>query len=152
MSVTFRETMAGEVSLLEPYPDGLTRRVPITFTVEVTAPSPTAFATGATMTMAGDVRVGGLVESAPLAGTLRVDVLRSRELEYRFHFDGPPSNEGKKPEYAFVGRKRVRLHRLLKTMTWLDGTLTRDGRAIGTATLSFSLRDLPSFLRSFSLA
>ena len=148
MNVTFHETMAGALTLFDGGNAENTRaRTPISFTVTATAPGPEAFLTGATMQLSGTVTVGGIVRDAALDGTLSVNVLRGGEMVYEVTF---ADSDGSR--YRFLGRKAVRITNLLGTMTTLHGTLYRGTVAIGAGSMSFSLRDLPSFLASFRLA
>ena len=135
MSVTFSETMAGTFTA----PDG--SQEPIVFTVTATAEKAKAFITGGLMT------VGGICRDAPATGSLEVRLLTDRTLVYQLVFAGDDGST-----YCYKGQKDVTPINLLKSMTTLRGTLFREEESVGAAELTFSLRDIPEFMRSFELA
>ncbi len=119
------------------------------FTVKVDSDTPGNFATGKPMQLEGTLTLGGVVRDAPATGTLEVNLLRlrGRELVYRLDFvDG----DGEKMSY--MARKTVKLRSLLKGMTTLRGRVYRGVQSIGEAELTFDLRHIPEFLRSFKLS
>lgn len=142
MNVSFKETMAGTCTMAA---DG--RQEPMIFTVRVTAPSPSAFLTGATMRLDGEMSVGGLFRAAPAEGELEVRILGAGELNYALRCRAPDGTT-----FRYVGKKDTSLLHPIAGMTVLRGRLYREHEPVGSAELTFSLRDLPSFLRSFTLA
>ncbi len=54
--------------------------------------------------------------------------------------------------YRYKGQKDVTPLNLLKSMTTLRGQLYREDEVVGDAELTFNLRDIPEFMRSFGLA
>lgn len=67
-----------------------------------------------------------------------------RRLQYDLSFRAPDS-----ALYRYIGRKDVRYLQFFRTMSWLRGTLFRNGEPVGRAELWFNYRDLPSFILSF---
>ncbi len=98
------------------------------------------------MRLDGDMTVGGLFRKVPAEGQLEVRILGARELNYSLTCKAPDG-----AIYRYVAKKTVSLLRPLEGMTVLRGPLYRDWTSIGEAELTFSLRDIPSFLRSFRL-
>ena len=141
MSVHFAETMAGTFTNA----DGA--QSPIVFTVSATAQKARAFVTGAPIRLEGTMTVGGICRDAPATGTLEVRVLTTQEIVYTLTFVG---DDG--ATYRYKGQKDVSAINLLKSMTTLRGEVYRETEAIGTGELSFSMRDLPEFLKSFQVA
>jgi hypothetical protein len=146
----FRETMAGSYELLERAPqadraplDGVR---PMSFTVRVRVPGLLRFARKPIANIEGEVDAQGFADHRPLKGTLEMDVLRKRTLEYAFAFE---ANDG--ASYAFEGKKTIVLRELAESMTVLPGEIkTASGKPIARALLRFDLRsDLVRFLRSF---
>lgn len=138
MNVVFKETMSGTWVA----PDG--GQAPMVFTTYVRAKSPLAFLNGDAMALDGTITVGGIARDAPMTGTLEVKVLTAGEMVYSLEFAG---KDGAK--YSFSGKKDVELGHPISGMITLRGTLYRGDAAIGTATVTFSLRDIPKFLASF---
>jgi hypothetical protein len=141
MGVHFAETMAGS------FTDTAGEKKPIVFTVKAMASKAKAFVTGAPMRLEGTMTVGGICRNAPATGSLEVKLLTEREIVYTLVFMG---DDG--ATYRYVGKKSVSGLNLLKSMTTLRGNLTRERDVVGTAELSFSLRDIPEFMKSFGLA
>ena len=141
MSVKFAETMAGTFTA----PDG--SQEAIVFTVTATAEKAKAFVTGAPIRLEGLMTVGGICRDAPATGSLEVRLLTDRTLVYQLAFAG---DDG--ATYRYKGQKDVTPINLLKSMTTLRGTLYREEESVGAAELTFSLRDIPEFMRSFALA
>ncbi len=143
MHVGFQETMAGTFR----GNDGAS--APMIFTVEVNADGPHSFATGKAMALKGTLSLGGVVRDAAATGTLEVRLmrLRGRELVYRLDFEGPDGEP-----MSYMARKTVKLRNVLKGMTTLRGRVYRGMKAIGEAELTFDLRHIPQFLRSFRLS
>ena len=141
MSVSFSETMAGTFTA----PDG--SQEAIVFTVKATAEKAKAFVTGAPIRLEGLMTVGGICRDAPATGSLEVRLFTDRTLVYQLVFAG---SDG--ATYRYKGQKDVTPLNLLKSMTTLRGTLFREEEPLGEAELTFSLRDIPEFMRSFDLA
>ncbi len=143
MRVRFRETMQGRWS---PTSDPHDERA-LCFTLEATSRSLASFVSRREVAITGTVDAEGLASGARLYGTLGLDVLRTGTLPYDFRFLG---NDGRRKR--FVGQKTVMLSRLADTMTTLPAVLQDDdGRELGTGEVRFDLRDLPSFLRSWTI-
>ena len=138
MHVVFKETMAGTWIA----PDG--GQAPMVFHASVRAPSPLAFLNGDAMAFDGTITVGGIARDVPMTGTIEVKVLTAGEMVYALEFRG---KDGER--YSYSGKKDVSLRHVVSGMTTLRGTLYRGDVAIGTGTVTFSLRDLPRFLTSF---
>jgi hypothetical protein len=142
----FRETMSGIWRRTGSVADR-----PFTFTLHCRAESLSAFARRREVLVTGTLDAEDLATAAPLEGTLGLDVLRTRSLDYAFDFtadDGTPCR--------FVGRKMLDVRRpsgLLDDMTRLPGEVSdADGQVLGAATVHFDLRrDLVAFLRSWRL-
>jgi hypothetical protein len=138
----FDETMAGT---WRRGPDAAPR--PFQFTCIARASNGRQFARDGLLELEGKVSADGLARERPLKGTLDMSWRQKRELAYDFTFTGDDA----KP-YRFVGRKDVRLLRLIETMTTLPGRiLDGAGAEVGTAIAYFDLRkDLLSLVGSFS--
>ena len=136
MKLRFKEAMWGKTE------DG--RRFGFALTAE--APTLGAVALSERLSIEGEASLEGAAEASPLSGTLRIGLPWRRVLEYDFSFRGADG-----ATYRYSGQKRVRLLRFLRTMTTLVGTLYRDGEALGGATATFALRDLPALVRSVRL-
>jgi len=141
MSVQFAETMAGS------FTDNAGNKGPIVFTVKAVASKAKAFVTGSPMRLEGTMTVGGICRDVPATGSLEVRLLTHREIVYTLAFMGDCG-----ATYRYVGKKTVSALNLLKSMTTLRGDLLRENEVIGTAELSFSLRDIPEFMKSFDLS
>lgn len=137
MQLRFAETMAGTFTDLEG------NQSSIVFTVSATTMRARAFVTGAPFRLEGTITVGNICRDAPATGTLEVRLLSDRQLVYTLRFDVDGDT------YQYIGKKEVSALNLLASMTTLRGELLRETNVIGTAELSFSLRDIPEFLRSF---
>lgn len=140
MSVQFAETMAGS------FTDNSGNKSPIVFTVKAMASKAKAFVTGSPMRLDGTMTVGGICRDVPATGSLEVRLLTHREIIYTLVFMGDCG-----ATYRYVGKKNVTALKLLKSMTTLRGELWRENEVVGTAELSFSLRDIPEFVKSFDV-
>jgi hypothetical protein len=140
----FYETMVGSFRLRdEP------RERAMSFTIRARSFTWASFLRRPEVDIEGEVDVEGFADHRHLHGTLGMDPLRTRILPYAFRFaanDGAP--------YAFAGQKRIRVGRLLESMTVLPGAiLDAGGKSVGEALLRFDARrDLGRFLNSFRLA
>jgi hypothetical protein len=99
------------------------------------------FWTGAPMDLEGTVDLEGISLKCPTRGTLEVDVVGRRQLIYELQW-----NDEDKSLYRFVGKKEISARHPIHSMTVLRGLIFRKGESIGTAELSFALRDLPQFI------
>ena len=142
MRLHFDETMAGTVTTA-----GGPRR--FSFTGRASSRSPSALVGWAPFKLEGTASLEGTVENAAIlcGSQLEVGLPLHRYLRYQVHF-----RDGAGNLYRFFGQKTVYLLRFPRTMTTLAGILFRNGAEVGPATLRFSLKELPQFLRSFSLA
>ncbi len=124
-------------------------RTPIFFTVKAEADRARNMLTGAPIRLSGQITVGGIARDASTEGTLEVKLARitGKELVYRLDFRG---EDGK--AYAFMGQKNVTVRRAVAGMTTLAGRLYRGTKALGRGELTFDLKHLPPFLRSFRLS
>ena len=91
--------------------------------------------------------VGGICRDVPATGSLEVKALTEQAIIYTLVFMG---DDG--ATYRYVGQKSISALNPLKSMTTLRGDLKREQVVVGTAELSFSLRDIPEFMKSFELA
>jgi hypothetical protein len=148
----FRETMAGTWKPLDPAgnpagdsagdPGGAIRFEIAVDTKNGVDPFGTVIAD-----VAGTLSARGLAESAPVVGTIEISPIKTRRLRYRLEFSGDDGND-----YRFDGWKSIKWTRALSTWTTLPGSIyDGEGETIGTAVLRFSLRDLPSMLKSMKL-
>ena len=96
------------------------------------------------MPMTGSVDIDGLVEAAPMTGTLEVDLLGCQRIGYDVAWCGTDGVRGR-----FYGWKSLQLLSPLRSWTELTGKVVQDGELIGEAILRFDLRDLPAFLKTF---
>jgi hypothetical protein len=139
MGLHFQETMAGTVRM----PEGER-----SFQFTANADSDSIFALGgwAPMRLTGTATLEGVVTDAPLqeGSSLEIGIPLHDYLRYQVTFEDA---EGRR--YRFFGQKTVRLRNLPQTMTTLHGHLFRDGAELGPATLTFDLKDLPSFLTTW---
>lgn len=138
MQFQFTETMRGRVEK----PDGTVSS--FEFTITARAKGYIAYALGDPLDVNGTASLEGIAEGVPVAGILRVAMPISRRLHYELGFRAPDG-----ALYHYIGRKDVRYLRFLRTMSWLRGTLFRNGEPVGRAELWFDYRDLPSFMLSF---
>jgi hypothetical protein len=137
----FTETMAGTV-------ETATGRRRFHFEVTAAGGSLLALLGWEPLRLEGTAFLAGVVpRAAVLPGSqLEIGLPLHRFLRYQVHFRDPDGNL-----YRFFGQKTVRLLRLPRTMTTLEGHLFKNGADYGAATLRFALRDLPRFLGSFAL-
>ncbi|MFC4946348.1 hypothetical protein [Pseudonocardia sp. GCM10023141] len=136
MRTTFRETMAGVV-------DGRP------FTLRLAVDQPGAFNPFAerTATLSGTVDAPGLADGAPVTGTLRIAPVAARTIAYDVAFTAA---DGRRLRLA--GAKTIAFTHPVRSMTILPVTLTSSAaERLGTGTLRFALRDLPSFLGGFRI-
>jgi hypothetical protein len=97
------------------------------------------------MSLQGKIRVEGLAGYASCRGSLEVLLPLKRQLRYDIAFRGDDGST-----YRFLGEKHVRYAHALYTMTHLSGQLLdATGQPIGSASLTFELRDLPSMVKSY---
>src|SRR5262249_10157387 len=138
----FHETMAGSFRLA----DGRTEDRPMSFTIRVRGAPLLRFLMKPIADIEGEVDAEGFADHKHLVGTLGLDVLRTKTLDYAFTFT---ANDGRR--YAFEGKKTLSQGNLAAAMTVLPGSLrAADGREVGQALLRFDLRsDLVRFLKSF---
>jgi hypothetical protein len=136
----FTETMSGTA-----FVDGQER--PMHFHITASADDVLVHLRSGRARIEGDVHIDGLVQAAPLTGTLWLHLIRPffRSIRYEFSF---VDDRGR--ALWFVGQKDLSMLAPLRTLTNLPGEL-RDARGerVGTASLRFSLRDLPGLLLSF---
>ena len=143
MPFEFNETMSGSYHLLDE-PDV---ERPLSFTLRALSRALPRFLMRRDVAIEGSVDAEGLASGNRLTGTLGMDVLLTGKLPYAFTFLG---NDGRR--YRFSGEKTVTLLDLPEAMTVLPGSFfDAADREIARAIVRFDLRDLPSFLRSFSL-
>ena len=138
MQFHFTETMRGRVEEA----DGTL--LPFEFTIKPHASGLVAFLLGDPLKVGGTVSLKGAAECVPVGGTLLLAMPLRRRLCYDLSFRGLDG-----ALYRYVGRKDVRYMHFVRTMTWLRGTVFRNGEPVGSAELYFDLRDLPGFLLSF---
>jgi nucleoside-diphosphate-sugar epimerase len=128
----FEETMAGT------WRRGLLSGAhPFRFDVVARAASARRFARDGRLSLEGTVDAVSLARRRPLRGTLDISWRGRRELCYAFDFEG---DDGRR--YRFLGKKDVRLLRLVRTMTTLPGRIldAGSGEVVGTVDASFDLR------------
>lgn len=140
MSLLYTETLRGTYFLVDTPDDVRTCEV----SVHVNLPRPAGVIEHAEARMSGTATFDGLVEQAPIAGTLRVRWIRPRRVSYEFTFTAA---DGRTLE--FRGAKHPSLLRPLYTATTLWGTLHAGEQAVAMVSLHFDLRrDLVAFLQS----
>jgi hypothetical protein len=144
MGFRFTETMAGSYRLLE----GDRDERPMAFTIVARAPALRRLLQRPCVEIEGALDAEDLADHRPARGTMGLDVLRTGLIRYELDFE---ANDGGR--YRFSGAKRVRVARLLETMTTLPARiLDATGAAVATAELRFDARgDLLRFLRSWRL-
>ena len=138
MRFHFKETMRGRVE----NPDG--SMSPFEFTITARARGLIACALGEPFDVSGTASLQDISETVTVGGTLLVALPLRRILLYDLSFKAPDG-----ALYRYMGRKDVRYLHFLRTMSWLRGTLFRNGEPVGQAELWFSYRDLPAFILSF---
>jgi len=138
MQFQFMETMRGQVEKQDSAP------LRFYFTIKAQAPGYIAYVLGDPLDVTGTASLEGIADRAPVAGTLHVGLPVRRRLQYDLSFRVPDSTI-----YRYMGRKDVSYFHFLRTMSWLRGTLFRNGEPVGRAELWFNYRDLPSFILSF---
>jgi hypothetical protein len=138
MGFKFRETMRGRAQTDDGKP------LAFEFTLSARAISIVAYLLGRPLEVTGRISLEGTAEDVPLDGTLEVALPIRRWLRYDLNFK---SQDG--AVWRFFGGKAVRYRSFLRTMSWLKGSLYRNGEQFGIAELWFDYRDLPRFLLSF---
>ncbi len=138
MPTTFRETMAGTITLA----DGPR---PVRMDLDVTVPGVLTPWSDVDGTFTGRVRIDGLADS-PTTGTLRIAPMKARIIHYRCTFQ---ASDGR--ELTLDGHKSIDYRHPVRSMTTLPATVTDSTEVVGEADLSFDTRDLPKFLGSFRL-
>lgn len=144
-TLAFEETMSGTLVLAD-RPD---ERRPFSISLRARARDMKDFARTREVTITGELMAEGFGARCPLAGTLGMDVLLTRRIPYDFEF---VADDGR--TYRFLGKKRVRLGALRRSMTRLPARILDDGgKVVATVEVTFDLeRDLVGFLRSFRLS
>jgi hypothetical protein len=141
MRVGFEETMAGTFCA------NSGEESPMIFHVQAAASEAKAFITGTPMSLQGTVTIGGLVRDSPATGTLEVKAIRDRELVYQLQFEDESG-----AALHYLARKTITVRHLLSSMTTLVGRVYRGTEMLGKGTVTFDLRHLPEFLRSFRVS
>jgi UDP-glucose 4-epimerase len=147
MGFRFTETMAGEVRLRDDAVRAGPGR-PFVFTVTARARRIERFLRTWETDLDGVLRWPGVADGAAVRGTLWMPLLSRRVLVYDFSFRG---DDGRR--LRFVGRKDVRLSRLLATMTRLPGRVLDDeDNEVARGVARFDLgRELLPMVRSFGI-
>ena len=117
---------------------------PIRF--DVTAEMPTFLKPFGTVSgrLTGTFSATGLATVAPATGTIEISPIEHRRIRYTVDFTGDDGGR-----YRFDGRKAIAWTHPLSTWTTLPGTIIGpDNRIVGTATLRFARRDLPTLVKS----
>ena len=141
MTFRFDETMCG--FFRESKPTGRCGR--FDFTCRARPDDLVQFLKDRTVRISGTATMEGVVDAAPMEGTLRIDPILCQELVYDFAFRAGESR------YRYLGRKSVRFLDPVTSMTTLIGRVEKDGVTLGDVESHFNLLDLPAFLWSFSL-
>ena len=97
----------------------------------------------------GFITVGGLVNKAPCAGTLRLLYFTERKIRYELKF-----NDAAGKNYLYVGEKRnIWPWNLYRTHVTCYGTITdlETNQIISESVIYFPYRQTPAFLLSFRL-
>lgn len=139
MGVSFFETMRGSLR------DHAGRSHPVDFEIKAEATHLGRLARCGELRISGVVRARPWADDAVLDGSLRVSPLARGELVYDFGF-----HDAEDRVYRFLGRKTLVWHRLLHSMTHLDGELSQEGKRVARGTLTFDLRELPDLATSLS--
>ncbi len=138
MGLSFFETMRGEML------DERAVAHPIRFEVKAEATKIPAFLTRGEVKITGVVDAPPFAEQAPLEGSMQISPLRKKEIRYDFRFADPAG----KP-CRFKGKKTIRLHRPVASMTYMEGAITRAGDEIARGEMYFALADLGEFITSW---
>jgi len=138
MQFQFTETMRGRVVK----PDSI--RLSFEFTITAQARGYIAYALGDPLDVSGTASLEEVATRVPVTGFLHIAMPLSRQLRYDLSFR---TQDG--ALYRYMGRKNVRYLRFFRTMSWLKGTLFRNGELMGQAELWFDYRGLLSFILSF---
>ncbi len=138
MGLSFFETMQGEVTT----DDGTTH--PLRFQVKAESTAIPHYLLTGKVRITGVVDGGPFAEAAALDGEMVISPMRRKEIAYRFRFRDPQGRPCR-----FVGRKEIRLHRPVYSMTHLEGQIERDGAVVAKGELTFDLDDLPDFVTSW---
>jgi hypothetical protein len=138
----FDETMAGKVTLTgDDFPSG---ERDLLLKLRASVPRLHDYLRDGRTTLTGSATLEGLVESAPLTGSLWIWPHR-QIVRYELYF--PVGNQ----RLRLSGQKDVRLFDFRHTMSTLPARLyDESGREVGHGTVLFDWADLPSFLRSFT--
>ncbi len=144
-TLAFEETMSGTM-VLAARPE---ERRPFSIALRARARDLRDFARTREVTITGELMAEGFGARCPLEGTLGMDVLLTRRIPYDFTF---LADDGKR--YRFVGKKRVRLGALRRSMTQLPARILDEaGDVVASVEVTFDIeRDLVGFLRSFRLS
>ncbi|MBZ0119139.1 MAG: GMC family oxidoreductase [Sandaracinaceae bacterium] len=138
----FDETMAGTLVLNE-------REIPAEFTVRARTAvglAKSLIERGSTFALEGTVTIEGIVTAGACQGSLRMRPLaRKANVVYDLSFSG---DDGAR--HTLHGEKHAPLL-APSGMTRLFTELRREGELVGKGLLLFNLRDLPPWLRSFTL-
>lgn len=117
------------------------------FHVEARAPSVLRWLRDGKMELRGEVEAAGLARRSSASGEMTVRPLLGRSIRYELVFRG---DDGR--AYRYVGEKRIRHLHPLRTWTTLPGDIFDEaGKRVGSGTVRFRLRELPSLLGSFRL-
>ncbi|MCC6876850.1 MAG: hypothetical protein IT378_21275 [Sandaracinaceae bacterium] len=138
----FDETMAGTLVLNE-------REIPAEFTVRARTAvglAKSLIERGSTFALEGTVTIEGIVTAGACQGSLRMrPIARKANVVYDLSFTG---DDGAR--HTLHGEKHAPLL-APSGMTRLFTELRREGELVGKGLLLFNLRDLPPWLRSFTL-
>ena len=77
-------------------------------------------------------------------GSLHMGPFTKREIVYDLYFNG---EEGEK--YNLRAKKSINFLKVIKSMTQMETKLYKDGEFFAQGTMTFDLKQLPSFLKSF---
>ncbi len=141
MAVSFFETMRGELV------DRAGVRHSVDFDIKAEAAHLGRFLRTGRSRITGVVRALPWADDAALEGRLWISPIRSRVIEYSFRF-----RDDDERCYDFFGRKSLRLHRPLRSMTRMSATLSSDNELLAKGSMLFDLKTLPTFLSGWSPA
>lgn len=138
----FDETMAGRVTLTGgDFPPG---ERDVVLTLRASTLRFGDYLRHGRTTLTGSATIDGIVDSAPLTGSLWI--WPHRQI-VRYELSFPIAGQ----RLRLAGQKDVRLLDFRRTMSTLPARLyDESGREVGHATVLFDWADLPSFLRSFT--
>jgi hypothetical protein len=136
--VSFVEAMAGTVR------DSDGRDRPLDFNVKAEADSTRQFLLTGKTTLTGIIHAPPWAAEAPVEGTMAMSATH-RYVNYMLAFRSRTGDD-----LVLEGTKNVRLDAVLRTMTHMPVTLRRkEGEILAEGELSFDLRDLIPFARSW---